>query len=150
MAVQVGIGFVLPEGAAGLRRAGRAEATHEAKRIEMTVTGSDKDVFPLAQTLAEIEEVFLDLKAEMRGLQDRLRADEPGAVRDGSRLITDIRGWLRIAYEMEARFHDRKRKQARDGGYGAVDFDRARDQIRCRLDRLRRCCHAGGISGRAE
>ncbi|MYM54167.1 hypothetical protein [Thalassovita mangrovi] len=116
----------------------------------MTVIRPDKDAFPLAERLVEIEEVFLDLKAEVKRLQTRIRDGELGAIKDGARLSADIRGWLKIAYEMEATFHDRKRKQAGIERSYAVDFDQARDQIRCRLDRLRRCCHEGGVPERAE
>ena len=116
----------------------------------MTLIRPDADTFPLTETLTEIEEVFLDLKADVKRLQARLRDGELAAVKDAAKLIADLRGWLRIAYELEATFHERKRKQAGiERGY-AVDFDQARDQIRCRLDRLRRCCHAGGILGRPE
>lgn len=116
----------------------------------MTLIRPDKDAFPLAETLAEIEEVFLDLKADLRRLQARIRDGEVAAVKDAVKLTTDLRGWLRIAYEMETTFHDRQRKQAGLDRHYAVDFDQARDQIRCRLDRLRRCCHEGGVPGRAE
>ncbi|QIZ79547.1 hypothetical protein [Thalassovita gelatinovora] len=116
----------------------------------MTLIRPDEDGFPLAQTLAEIEEVFFDLKADVKRLQARLRDGELAAVKEAGKVIADLRGWLRIAYELEATFHERQRKQAGIEREYAVDFDQARDQIRCRLDRLRRCCYERSISGRSE
>jgi len=64
----------------------------------MTLIGPDADTFPLTETLTEIEEVFLDLKADVKRLQARLRDGELAAVKDAAKLICDLLGWLRIAY----------------------------------------------------
>ncbi|MCG7492064.1 hypothetical protein [Thalassobius sp. Cn5-15] len=94
---------------------------------------------PLDAQLAEVATTLADLKDDMKAMQYRIRLDDDGAVRDNLRLISDLRNWLKIAFELEAKFHDREHTRAGQAAAYSVDFDHARDQIRCRLDRLRRC-----------
>jgi hypothetical protein len=46
---------------------------------------------------------------------------------------------LRIAIDLEMEFAKRQQKQAGITQGYAIDFDEARQSIRCRLDRLRTC-----------
>jgi hypothetical protein len=109
----------------------------------MNQAHDDKDALrgnsPLDAQLTEVAETLADLKDDMKAMQSRIRLDDDGAVRDNLRLISDLRNWLKIAFELEAKFHDREQARAGQAAAYAVDFDHARDQIRCRLDRLRRC-----------
>ncbi|MGB0158838.1 hypothetical protein [Thalassovita mediterranea] len=94
---------------------------------------------PLDAQLTEVAATLADLKHDMQAMQYRIRLDDDGAVRDNLRLISDLRNWLKIAFELEAKFNDREQARAGQAAAYTVDFDHARDQIRCRLDRLRRC-----------
>lgn len=101
----------------------------------------------LTEQLLEVAEILGDLKQDMKDMQYRLRLDQGEAVRDNLRLLSDLRNWLKIALELETKFHDRDRERQGRADHAAIDFDHARDQIRCRLDRLRRCGPATGLSG---
>ncbi len=105
----------------------------------MTLITTDNGAFPLNDNLNDIRDQLEALRAEMTALQARLKDGEFEAVKDGQKTIQEIRGWLRIAIDLEMEFAKRQQKQAGIVGSYAIDFDEARDRIRCRLDRLRRC-----------
>lgn len=111
----------------------------------MTLIMTDDSAFPLGESLSEIRTQLEALKAEMAAMQARLRDGEVEAIKDGQKTITEIRQWLRVAIDLEMDFAKRQQKQAGIVGSHALDFDAARDRIRCRLDRLRTCRGAGRI-----
>lgn len=104
----------------------------------------------LAEQLLEVGQLLGEMKHDMKEMQYRVRLDEPEAVRDNLRLLSDLRNWLKIAFELETKFHDRDRERQGRADQIALDFDAARDQIRCRLDRLRQCGAPERFSGRLE
>ncbi|WP_319823457.1 hypothetical protein [Thalassovita sp.] len=108
---------------------------------------TDNGDFPLGDSLNEIRDQLEALRAEMTAIQARLKDGEIEAVKDGQKTVTEIRHWLRIALELEMEFAKRQQKQAGIVGSYAIDFDEARDRIRCRLDRLRRCRGSKRLSG---
>ena len=97
-----------------------------------------------------LDEAFDEVRRAMRGLSEQLRDEQMkfaanpngSAVRDASKLLTDVRAWTKLAIETEARFEERRKQ--RDGvAIGQLlDLDRARHEVGCRLARLRRCCDA--------
>jgi hypothetical protein len=67
-----------------------------------------------------------------------VRAENFDDIKNQSRILGDIRQWLKMAIEAETQLEQRKKKeQGIVNGY-ALDMDAARDSIGCRLDRLRR------------
>jgi hypothetical protein len=113
----------------------------------MTLITTDESAFPLAESLEDIRDQLGALRAEMSGLQTRLRDGEIAAVKDAQRTIQEIRQWLRIAIDLEMEFAKRQQKQAGITQGYAIDFDEARHSIRCRLDRLRACRGSKRVSG---
>lgn len=109
----------------------------------MTLITTDTSAFPLNENLNAIQEQLEALRAEMAAMQARLKDGDIAVVKDGQKTVTEIRHWLRIAMELEMDFAKRQQKQAGIVGSYAIDFDAARDRIRCRLDRLRACRGAG-------
>lgn len=109
----------------------------------MTLITTDTSAFPLNENLEAIQEQLEALRAEMAAMQARLKDGDIAAVKDGQKTVTEIRHWLRIAMELEMDLAKRQQKQAGIVGSYAIDFDAARDRIRCRLDRLRACRGAG-------
>ena len=80
------------------------------------------------------------MRSELLDLQTRLAAGDQSAIRDGARLLADVRYWLKQANELETQIETQQRKATGHSGHDhAIDFDAARSQIRCRLDRLRDC-----------
>ncbi|MEZ5674442.1 MAG: hypothetical protein R3D81_04130 [Thalassovita sp.] len=113
----------------------------------MTLITTDDSAFPLGESLTEIRNQLEALRADMANMQAKLRDGDVEAVKDGTKAIQDIRHWLRIAIEVEREFAKRQQEQAGIVNGYAIDFDGARDRIRCRLDRLRSCRGAGRVSG---
>ncbi|MDF1801563.1 hypothetical protein [Thalassovita sp.] len=113
----------------------------------MTLITTDDSAFPLGESLNDIKSQLEALRAELAAVQARLKDGDVTAVKDGHKTIQEIRGWLRISIDLEMEFAKRQQKQAGIVGSYAIDFDEARDRIRCRLDRLRTCCGAGRIPG---
>ena len=72
------------------------------------------------------------------------------AVKDSSRMMTDIRNWIRLALEAELKLEQRKKKERGIVHTYALDMDAARTSVGCRLDRLRRCCRAGRLPGQPD
>ena len=105
----------------------------------------------IAQSLDELEtsakaQVVSAIEALNR-LMAEVDAGKVGPKSEVAKVIGDIRDWLKIAHEMELRLE--KSDQGRTGsgrGY-ALDLEEARSSIGCRLDRLRRSCCSGKISG---
>ncbi|MGR3460664.1 MAG: hypothetical protein ACU0AX_11890 [Roseovarius sp.] len=99
----------------------------------------------LTNAINSLEEQLADMRGELEALYRRIRAGDLDELKNATRATTEIRQWLRIAIEMEAQLE--KRRQHERGivhGY-AIDFDAARVEIRCRMDRLARVRCRGGI-----
>ena len=124
----------------------RSNPKHEAERAPMTLITTDDSAFPLNDSLNDIRDQLETLRADMAAMQARLKDGEITAVKDGQKTMTEIRQWLRIAIDLEIEFAKRQQKQDGIVGSYALDFDAARDRIRCRLDRLRSCRGTGRIS----
>lgn len=113
----------------------------------MTLITTDESSFPLDQNLDDIRGQLKALRTEMAVLQQRLQEGDIAAVKDGQRTIQEIRHWLRISIDLEMEFAKRQQKQSGIVAGYALDFDEARDRIRCKLDRLRTCRGSKRISG---
>ncbi|QYX56696.1 hypothetical protein K1T73_16940 [Roseovarius sp. SCSIO 43702] len=89
-------------------------------------------------SIVKLQQQLCDMKLELESIQNQLRAGTPGVLGNSSRLIADIRQWLKIALEAEADL-ERRRKNTEPEKIGHdLDLAAARRSIRCRLDRLRR------------
>ena len=97
---------------------------------------------PSAPIKATVQIVDLQLrlmKAELIDMQLRLAEGDPSAIRDGARLLADIRYWLKQAQDVESEIETYRKATTGRANEHAIDFDAARSQVRCRLDRLRAC-----------
>lgn len=79
------------------------------------------------------------MKAELIDIQIRLSEGDQSAIRDGAKLLSDIRYWLKQAHDVENEIETNRKATAGVAHDYAIDFDAARSQVRCRLDRLRDC-----------
>ena len=83
---------------------------------------------PLARPLVTEAMGLLDqIVVEIHTAMDRLRKGDPGDLKDGVRVIRDLRAALQIVFEERAKVA--KLREDRDGGGGerALDLDAARD-----------------------
>jgi len=116
----------------------------------MTLITPDEGPTGLGTTVTSLERQLIGLKTDLEALQGRLRADDLEALKESTRMMSDIRNWIRLAIEMEMKLEQRnKRDKGIVNGY-ALDMGAARDTIGCRLDRLRRSRCAGRFPGQPE
>lgn len=98
-----------------------------------------------------VETQLLQMRGQMEGIRARMLRGDLRALKDSAKITSDIRQWLRIAMETEAKLDEfRKKSRGEADGVHAIDFDRARHQIGCRLDRLRRCADAERLPRQPE
>lgn len=96
----------------------------------------------------ELYEDSLVLLASVRRTVAELLEDVgPGQTRAVAALPAEIAALqkaLKSAIDLERAYHEWKGKPDDGGGaVAAIDMDRARHDIGCRLDRLRACCRSG-------
>lgn len=104
---------------------------------------ADKD--RLQAERESITHVLRDLREDLEQMAALMRGGEGVKTPEVKALLTDMRYWLKALRETEAELETIRRKEAGIiGGYG-LDLARARVEIGCRLDRLRRCCGAGEV-----
>ena len=131
----------------------RRGITHGAKRAKnMTTQISDAKDGSLDRAIRIVEEQLLGMTTELLELQQRVRAGEFEALKDSAKLTQELRHWLKMALDTEQRCEERRKEQQGIVNDYAIDFDRARAEIGCRLARLRaRGCPArvsGGSGGK--
>lgn len=107
-------------------------------RADPDAAPPDRDS-PLQDTIHIVDLQLRIMKSELIELQERLAEGDQSAIRDGARLLSDIRYWLKQAHDVETEIETQRKANAGIAHEYAIDFDAARSQVRCRLDRLRDC-----------
>ena len=101
----------------------------------------------LSATVTTLERQLRGMCEDLEALSEKVRAQQFDDIKSQSRILGDIRQWLKMAIEAETQLEQRKKKeQGIVNGY-ALDMDAARDSIGCRLDRLRRARCPGRFPG---
>lgn len=111
----------------------------------MTLITPDEGPDGLNVSVTILERQLNGIIADLEVLQGKLRAEEIDAVKDSTRMMSDIRNWIRLAIEAEMKLEQRNKKEKGIVHAYALDMDAARDSVGCRLDRLRRTCCAGRL-----
>ena len=91
---------------------------------------------PLNEDIERLQTNLRGFARDIENLQERVQS---GDVTDAEtrKVFSDLRSWLRMAMETEKALAQQNRQRLEiDGDYG-LDLDAARDQIGCRLARLR-------------
>ena len=103
-----------------------------------TVTSETKSL--LNSVICSVRE----LRDELEEIRDRVRAGDELEKTQDSKTVTSARSLLRTCQEVENRLVECQTKSAgiAQGGY-ALDLERARAEIGCKLDRLRCAKRAG-------
>lgn len=106
----------------------------------------------IRRAVDSVEMQLIQMRAELEEMSHRVHAGEFAALKDTTKVTSDIRAWIRLAMETETQIAERQKTAtgAGPGGTPAIDLVAVRHQIGCRLDRLRRCGPAGGVSGKPE
>jgi predicted nucleic acid-binding Zn-ribbon protein len=112
----------------------------EERRVLLT---AEAETRRLEEQRAEIEETLCDLRDDIRAIQARLRSGTVDRKTEAAKPLSELKYWLKAIRETEAEIDAiRRRELAIAGPYG-LDLEAARDEIGCRLARLRPCCGAG-------
>ncbi|SLN50684.1 hypothetical protein ROJ8625_02511 [Roseivivax jejudonensis] len=103
------------------------------------ITFEDR-VSELEEDRDAIAETLRSIRTELTELRSRAEAGDLGERTETARLLGDVRYWLKAARETEGEIAAfRKEKAGIAYGYG-LDLDAARNEVRCRIHRLRKCC----------
>jgi hypothetical protein len=113
----------------------------------MTINTPDAETLGLEELFASAQAQIKVLRTELEAYTEEARAGEevrPTAVKD---TLTRMRGLVQQCSGLEKLLAETRQRQS-GVVYGAIafDFDSARDEIGCALDRIRACCCADGFS----
>ena len=88
-----------------------------------------------------------DLLDQIEETQDRIRRGDIDKKSEASKVLGELKYWLRAARETELELEAIIRKEEGIGDAYGLDLEHARSAIGCRLDSLRACCAEGEIPG---
>ena len=111
---------------------------------DMILITPEETSSPLNEDIERLQTNLRGFARDIENLQERVQS---GDVTDAEtrKVFSDLRSWLRMAMETEKALAQQNRQRLEiDGDYG-LDLDAARDQIGCRLARLRRCTDTGQV-----
>ena len=92
----------------------------------------------LSRAIATLEQQLSDLGQALMTLKRDIESGQTEGLFGVETLVLEIRQWLEIALELEMQLGKFNTTDRRGGGVSAIDLDKARSDIGCRLDRLRR------------
>ena len=106
----------------------------------MTTTTQEQDVAYGAEVFEALCDAIRDLRRQIEGLTKQAQSGEDINETAATRSLKEIQGLVTQCAKAENYLNDCRNRQAgiARGGY-ALDLDKARFEIGCKLDRLRRC-----------
>ena len=113
----------------------------------MTQSPTDVSVQELSELQQSAKTQLVRAIAALNRLSMQVDAGKVAPKSEASKVLGDIRDWLKIAHEMELRLEKSMQGRAGSGRGDALDLEQARVNIGCKLDRLRRSCCSGKFSG---
>jgi hypothetical protein len=113
----------------------------------MTMITPDEEIEHGTEVLNALLQSIRALRREIEGLKEQAQSGEVLSETDVSKPMGKVQGLVAQCAKAETYLNECRRKQAgiARGGY-ALDMDRARAEIGCKLDRLRRCSGARPVS----
>ncbi|MCT4609957.1 MAG: hypothetical protein N4A70_12200 [Pelagimonas sp.] len=94
----------------------------------------------LEEQREEIAQTLAGLAEDVRDIQTRMRQGDIEKKAEATRLMGDLRYWLRAIRDTEAEIDSIRRKESGIGDSYGLDLEAAEFAVRCRLDSLRACC----------
>jgi hypothetical protein len=112
----------------------------------MTLITPEERVSRTADLLRSVQDSIQQLRQMAEDLKRQLEAGEDVDLSTGKKQVDELGRLIRSCQTVEERFVEQHHRQAGivRGGY-ALDLDRARIEVGCRLARLRTCCDPGSI-----
>ena len=116
-------------------------------QANMTLITPEERISQTADLLRSLEASIRNLRQAAEDLRKQIGAGEDADLAGSAKQLGQLEGLIRSCQKVETSFVEQHHRQAgiAQGGY-ALDLDRARSEIGCRLARLRGCCGAGQIS----
>ena len=113
----------------------------------MTLTTAINEASEAQSLLNSVIDSVKELRQELEALKERVKTEEGWDGAQNNKKVTSATALLLTCQNVENRLVECRSKSAgiAQGGY-ALDLQRARFEIGCRLARLRRCCGEGQIS----
>lgn len=113
----------------------------------MTLITPEERISRTAELLQSLERSIRDLRKAAEDLRMQIETGEDADLAGPSKQLGQVNGLIRDCQKVETSFVEQVRKEAgiAQGGY-ALDLERARFEIGCRLARLRTCCGSGAVS----
>lgn len=104
----------------------------------MILIKPDNSPTGLTTSIDALQRQLADLRDEIDALYSRIKAGEFGEIKQAARVTSELRHWLKIAFEAEVQLETRN-KRAKGIAYDyAIHFDNAKAAVCGRLDRLER------------
>nr|WP_254447868.1 hypothetical protein [Ruegeria arenilitoris] len=115
-------------------------------QANMTLITPEERISQTADLLQSLERSIRNLRQAAEELHRRIGAGEDADFAGSAKQLGQLEGLIRSCQKVEISFVEQHHRQAgiAQGGY-ALDLERARSEIGCRLARLRACCGAGQI-----
>jgi len=104
----------------------------------MPLITQDRTPSGVTLSIDGLEKQLSRMRAELEEIYARIKNGQFGELKNARTATSDIRQWLKIAIEAEAQLARRKQQELGIAHAYAVDLDEARENIGCRLARLRR------------
>ena len=113
----------------------------------MTVNTPDDEIARHDALVAMARTALSELAADLEDLKQQIRSGEDANLKDATAKLAALDGWLRNYVTLENRLAElRSRHREPDRGGLALNLDRARFEIGCRLARLRAARCPGRVS----
>ena len=116
----------------------------------MTPTETSKQALTLDPEIAALRDALRSATDDLIEMCRQLRSAGRLLPENTGEVLYEVRQCVRLAMEAESDLEQRDKQQGAGRVGPDIDLERARTSIRCRLDRLRTCHGAGGVSGRSE
>lgn len=116
-------------------------------QANMTLITPEERMSRTADLLQSLETSIRDLRQAAEDLRKQIGTGEDADLAGSAKQFGQLEGLIRTCQKVETSFVEQHHRQAgiAQGGY-ALDLDRARFEVGCRLARLRTCCGARQIS----
>lgn len=113
----------------------------------MTMITPEQEIADSEEHFRALQSAIRDLRREIQSLKEQAISGEELNETAASKALGKASGMVATCVKVETYLNDCRNRQAgiARGGY-ALDLDRARAEIGCKLDRLRRCGAAEPIS----
>lgn len=113
----------------------------------MTLITPEERVSRTADLLRSVQDSIQSLRQMAEDLKSQIQAGEDADLISGKKQVDELGKLIRSCQTVEERFVEHHHRQAGivRGSY-ALDLDRARFEVGCRLARLRTCCNSREVS----